>query len=564
VSKTPTLRRGLLAGTTAIIFAAVLTLVGMDRPETTTAADDPTPATSTQIAMYGGTVSRNMINLTDKNIPDNFTVAEDSPYLKFKADLGSLSYGGPTIGSGKVFVGTNNSRPRNPRDREKAEEGEEVGKAVDKGILMCFDQKTGQFLWQAVHDKLASGQVNDYPQQGICSGPAVEGNRLWYTTNQCRIVCADTEGFANGNDGIQTEKYKDKTDVDIVWELDMMKDLGVFPHNLTVCSPLIVGDIIFIITANGVDAEHLNVPAPDAPSFIAVDKKTGKLLWKDNSPGRNIMHGQWSNPSYAVIKGVPQIIFPGGDGWVYAFQPDSGKLIWKFDCNPKAAKYELGARGAKSDFIATPVIWEDKVYLGTGQDPDHLDGIGHLWCIDPTKATKENVDLTPKNDNFDPKAEVNKNSGLVWHFGGRETRETSKREFVFGRTMSTACIVDGILYIAELNGFFFCLDAKTGKKFYHYDLKSGVWGSPYYVDGKVYIGNEVGDLFIFKHDKNPMVLDEDDAKDDKEHKVVRKQVEDKYRIRMIAVDEPIRSTPVVVNNTMYLLTERSIFAIGVK
>ena len=47
------------------------------------------------------------------------------------------------------------------------------------------------------------------------------------------------------------------------------------------------------------------------------------------------MHGQWSNPAYADAKVEPQVIFPGGDGWLYAFAPETGEVIWKFDCNPK-------------------------------------------------------------------------------------------------------------------------------------------------------------------------------------------------------------------------------------
>ena len=66
---------------------------------------------------------------------------------------------------------------------------------------------------------------------------------------------------------------------------------------------------------------HINLPAPDAPSFIAMDKNTGKVLWTDNSPGTNILHGQWSSPAYAVLGGQPQVIFAGGDGWVYSFDP---------------------------------------------------------------------------------------------------------------------------------------------------------------------------------------------------------------------------------------------------
>jgi len=570
MQSTPRLKRLALGATTAVIFTATLAMVSLQSPTPTTAANDTNAATQSVIspagtwALFGGGLSRNMVNVHDRNIPDDFSVEEGSPLLKWKVDLGSKSYGGPTIAGGKIIVGTNNDRPRNPRDREKPTEEGETGKALDKGLMMCFDEKTGQFLWQAVHDKLPSGLVNDWPHEGICSSALIEGDRVYYVSNQCRVVCVDLEGFANGNQGMVDEKYKDKTDADFIWEMDMMKDLGVFPHNLAVCSPLIVGDIIFIITANGVDAEHLNIPAPDAPSFIALDKKTGKLLWKDASPGRAIMHGQWSNPVYAVIKGVPQVIFPGGDGILYAFKPDSGKLLWQFHCNPLDAKYELGGRGTKSDFIATPVIYNDLIYIGTGQDPEHLDGIGHLWCIDSSKATETNTDLTPKDQSFDPKSPKNKDSGLVWHFGGKEERKDAKREFVFGRTMSTCAIIDDILYVAELNGFFFCLNAKTGEKYYHFDLKSGVWGSPYFVDGKVYIGNESGDLFIFRHDKAPVKMDEEDAKDAKDRKAIKKKVTDTYLIKQIAIDEPLRSTPVVNNGVLYLMSERSLFAVAKK
>ena len=74
--------------------------------------------------------------------------------------------------------------------------------------------------------------------------------------------------------------------------------------------------------------------------------------------------------------------------------------------------------------------------------------------------------------------------------------------------MSTASIVDGVIYIGELAGYLHCLDAKTGKKFWQFDLKSAVWGSTYYVDGKVFIATEDGDLFVFKHMKDQPSLDE--------------------------------------------------------
>ena len=137
----------------------------------------------------------------------------------------------------------------------------------------------------------------------------------------------------------------------------MIGQLSVFPHNLATCSPLIVGDTLFVITSNGVDEKHKYVVAPKAPSFIAVDKNNGNVLWTRNDPGDQIMHGQWSNPAYAAVNGQGQVIFPGGDGWLYAFEPYTGKLIWKCDCNPKDSVSHLGPKGTRNDFIATPVVY---------------------------------------------------------------------------------------------------------------------------------------------------------------------------------------------------------------
>ena len=57
----------------------------------------------------------------------------------------------------------------------------------------------------------------------------------------------------------------------------MMKELKVYPCYVNSCSPLVVGDLLFVITGNGRDAEH-QLPAPKAPSFVALNKKTGSRL----------------------------------------------------------------------------------------------------------------------------------------------------------------------------------------------------------------------------------------------------------------------------------------------
>jgi outer membrane protein assembly factor BamB len=432
--------------------------------------------------MYGGTIYRNLANAIEKNIAADWSIQKNKEKnVKWSARLGTMAYGGPVIAGGKVFVGTNNEHPRDPAVRG------------DKGVLMCFRESDGKFLWQAVHDKLDNPEENDYPRQGIASVPAVDGDRVYYVSNRCELVCADVEGNP------ATGKAK------ILWTLDMIKDLGVYPCQLANNSPLVVGDLVYTITANGVNPGTHKVVAPDAPSFVAVDKKTGKVVWKDNSPGANILEGQWSNPAAAEVAGVMHIIVPGGDGWLRGFEAKSGKLLWKFDCNPKKSVYKPQGRGDRCYVVATPVVWDNKVYVGVGLNPEDGPGVGHLWCIDlAKKPANKDLDLSPVNDNFDPKDAVNKDSGLVWHYGGPVLPKPAdgKREFVFGRTLSTVAIHDGLLYAAELDGFLHCLDARTGKKHWDFDLKDGTWNSPYYVDGKVLIGVGSGDMLIFEHGPN--------------------------------------------------------------
>ena len=258
------------------------------------------------------------------NLPESWDV-KSGKNIKWKAQIGSTSYGNPVVADGKIFLGTNNGNPRNPDIQG------------DKGVLMCFRESDGKFLWQAVTDKLASGPQNDFPEQGVCSSPAVDGKRLYYVSNRGELVCLDTEGFLDGkNDGpFQGEVYKGPSDADIVWKLDMMKELGVYQRNMANSSPVIWEDLVFVETSNGRSDEK--VPSPKAPSFLAVNKNTGKVVWQDNSPGDGILQGQWSSPALGLVDGVQQAFFAGGDGWLYGFNARTGEKLWKFDLNPKNA-----------------------------------------------------------------------------------------------------------------------------------------------------------------------------------------------------------------------------------
>ena len=449
-------------------------------------------------AMWGGAPGRNMVS-SEKNLPGAWDV-ETGENIKWKTPLGSQTYGGPLVVAGKVFVGTNNQGQRNAKHQG------------DRGVVMAFNQEDGAFLWQSLHAKLSAGRVNDWPQQGVCSTPYVRGDRLYYVSNRCEVVALDTEGFLDGeNDGIITdEKETTPIDADVIWTYDMIAELDVFPHNLATSSPIGVGDLLFLETSNGVDEGHVHIPSPFAPSFIALNIHTGKLAWDSDMPAGQILHGQWSNPAYGEAGGREQVVFPGGDGWIYGLDAKTGELIWKFDCNPKDSVWELGGRGARNNILSTPVFHDGKIYIAVGQDPEHGEGEGHLYAID---AALEG-DITA--------------SGALWHFGGKN----------FNRTISTVAIHDGLLYAADLSGFVYCLDAQTGKHHWTYDTFAAIWGSPFVADGKVYIGDEDGDVTILKTGTEMELLFETN------------------------MGSAVYTTPVAKDGVLYIATRNTLYAIA--
>ncbi|HZL91209.1 MAG TPA: PQQ-binding-like beta-propeller repeat protein [Pirellulaceae bacterium] len=365
----------------------------------------------------------------------------------------------------------------------------------------------------------------------------------------------------------------DKEEADVIWSLDMMRELGVSQHNMCTCAPTAWGDTLFICTSNGLDESHKTAPAPAAPSFLALDKHTGKILWTDRSPGANIQHGQWSSAAVGVLGGVPQVIFPGGDGWVYSFHAEEWQdgqpiLLWKFDTNPKEAVLELGGRGTRNEPFALPVIYDGLVYLTTGQDPEHGEGVGLLWCIDPTKRGDISAELAVRRDDHqtvlphkriravDPGAGeaaiANPNSGVVWKYDRQDwDGDGMIDDFYehFHRSMSSVVIKKDILFAVDYAGLCHCLNAKTGKVYWTADLLAEVWGTPLVVGDRVYIGDGDGEIAIF------------DLHLDPNRSLVKSKVGLEPK-RHVDMGNMFCSTPIFANGVLYIATRDHLFAIA--
>jgi outer membrane protein assembly factor BamB len=285
---------------------------------------------------------------------------------------------------------------------------------------------------------------------------------------------------------------------------------------------------VFATTSNGQDWSHLNIPAPNAPTLVCLDKATGKYLGEEQSGiSPNIMHCTWSSPALGEVDGKDAVIFGGGDGKLYAFNPvskpdkDDPEIkilpeIWKYNCVPEPYfEHKYPHPDGPSEVIATPVIYKNRAYLAIGQDPEHGEGVGNLICL-----------------KLDQKGDVPRDKAL-W---------TSDK---IHRSLSTASIdpETGLLFIADFSGYVRCLDAETGEQFWVYDMKAHIWGSTMVGDGKVYVGDEDGDLVVL-----PARKDFDPKKD--------------KPISETMFPGPIHSSPIEANGTVYVCTQSHLYAIG--
>jgi outer membrane protein assembly factor BamB len=470
---------------------------------------------------WGEKYSRNMVS-AETGLPESFNL-ETGKNVKWAVSTGSYGYATPVIANGKVLIGANNADQRDPRH---------VG---DRGVLLCLNESDGSLCWQLVVPRIEGDRHNDWPMIGICSPPTVEGNRVYILTNRSEILCLDLNGQADGNDGtFQGEgwymalsgqfPYEVTTkDADIIWMYDLKQELGLCPHDSPHASILIDGDFLYLNTCNGVNYKHLETTGINAPALIALDKKTGRLVAKDNEHfGPRIFHSSWSSPSLGEVNGKKQIFFAGPDGILYAFealsqatqrdQVQSFRKIWQFDCDPLAPKknihnYLNNRTEGPSLSNGMPVFYKNRIYLAGGGDIWWGKRKGWLKCIDATKKG----DIT--------------NTGEIWSFPLDQP------------SVSTPAISKGLVYITDCAKNLHCIDAENGKSYWKHKLTMDSWSSALVADSKIYVGSRGNDFWILEEGKTLRVLGTQNF------------------------DSPIHSTPVAANGTLYISTMNKLYAL---
>ena len=465
---------------------------------------------------WGQRYSRNMVS-KETNLPDSFDPATGKN-IKWIADLGTETYSTPVVSGGRVLIGTNNNIPRDPRHKG------------DRGVLLCLDEKDGSLCWQLVVPKLKPDLYRDWPRSGICSPATVEGDKVYIVSNRGEVMCLDLNGLANGND----EPYMDearhmtpqkteplelsKTDADIIWLFDIRNSAGVHQHDSAHSSILLHGQYLYVNTSNGINDKHKFIPAPDAPSLIVLDKRTGRLVAQDNEQiGPRIFHCTWSSPALGKVNGRPLVFFCGGDGICYTYdalkttsqlqQLQKINNIWKYDCDPTSPKENVhrfmrNRNKSPSNIKSMPVFHEDRLYITHGGDIWWGKEQCWLKCVDAT------------------------NSRELWSY-----------ELTKGHCCSTPSVHDGLVFVADCEGYIHCVDAKTGKAYWTHDTGDEIWASTLVADGKVYIGTRRRNFWVFAAEK------------------------DKKIISTIKLDSPIHGSPIAANGVLYIATMKKLYAV---
>ncbi len=285
-------------------------------------------------------------------------------------------------------------------------------------VLLSIDRKTGKENWRSIATT-AVPHEGHHRDHGYASGsPATDGEHIIANFGSRGIFCYDLSG-----------KLK--------WKQDFgdMRTRNSFGEGT---SPALYGDTVVLLWDHEGDS-----------AIYALDKKTGKLKWKQD---RDEATG-WCTPVITTHDGVTQVIVNGSKA-VCSYKLDDGKLLW--ECS-----------GQTANCVPSVVVDDNYAYAMSGFRGAHIAAIKLGGSGDLTGTKSVN-----------------------WT-GNRGTPYVPSPLLSNGR----------IWYLSGNNGILSVRDTKTGKLLVEgerLDGISGVYASPVSAGGRVYIAGRNGTISVLK------------------------------------------------------------------
>ncbi len=297
-----------------------------------------------------------------------------------------------------------------------AEEGEKV---------VCVDMNTGKTKWE----NRFNVWLSDVPDT------RVGWSSVLADPDTGRVYALGVCGYFQCLDGETGET---------LWAFPLHEKFGFLStYGGRTNFPVICDDVV-IISAVVIGWGEMAKPGH---RFVAFDKKTGQVVWFNGT--RPLPYDTtYSSPTVTVLGGQKALVFGSGDGAVWAFQPRTGKQIWK---------YRFSRRGLN----VSPLVDGDMVYSGHSEENVEGTAMGAVVAINGTAGT----------------GDVTK-SGEKWKV----------EELMAGK--SSPIKIGDVLYCFDDRAKLYMLDTKTGEDAFRRHAVRGfgtiMRASPLYADGKIY------------------------------------------------------------------------------
>jgi outer membrane protein assembly factor BamB len=344
----------------------------------------------------------------ETGLPEKWTLNGDG--MLWRAAYGGRS--APVIMGNHLYV-------QNPVGRG-AEEQERV---------MCLDPDTGKVIWEYKFNMFQS----DAPAHRVgWASPAIDAE--------------NGNVFAIGSGGFVVALTKDGKRI---WDRSIGEEFGAFTtHGGRMTSPIIDGNLVIVSLAVSTWGKEAN----RAQRIIAMDKRTGEIVWVSN-PGGRPYDTAYAAMSIHTIGGVRMLVTGLGDGGVYAIKPQTGEKLW-------------GKVVAKRGLNTGVVVNGDTVIFSHGD---------------------ENLDSTER--------------GMIAAIDGTQRGEIKNYKWAvrgFGGGFSSSILDGDRVYQIEDGSKIFAFDVVTGKQLWKQQLGTVQKAAPVLADGKLYVGTESGKFFILR------------------------------------------------------------------
>ena len=360
-------------------------------------------------------------HVTVKSIPLKWS---DTENVKWKVSVPGKGWSSPVISKGKIYL---TSAVAEGDNQDAADVSRELR-------VICYDSSNGKEIWDTkVFEQKPLKRPIHHKNSHASPTPIIEGGKVYVHFGHMGSACLDLKGK-------------------ILWKNNELKYDPIHGNGGT---PIIVDNLFFY-----------SADASTNPFVVALDKNTGKVLWKKlRSETAQSRKFSFSTPTLISMGGSSQIISPAS-GAVFSYDSKTGEELWSVDYGGWSV-------------IPKPGVYKNMIYVGTGYERAHILGIR----VD--EKSKGNVT----------------ESHVEWEITKRAPNTPS------------FMVVDDLLYFISDGGIATCVEPLTGEVIWQERTAGPISASPVHFNGMIYFLDEQGKTTVIKAGRKFQIIAENKIKE---------------------------------------------------